>query len=53
MEEYGYMYNKLSKDVKKFSTKPVLNIKNTENNDYSVYLLVTCIILFIIVAKYS
>jgi hypothetical protein len=51
MEEYGYLYNKFIKDVKKFSNKPNLSIKNSENN-YSLYLLIICIILFIIISKY-
>ena len=51
MEEYGYLYNKFMKDVNKFSTKPNLSIKSVENN-YSVYMFIVCIVLFIIIAKY-
>jgi len=50
MEEYGYLYNKFTKDVKKFSDKPNLSIRNKDN--YSIYIFIVCIILFVIIAKY-
>lgn len=51
MEEYGYLYNKFMKDVEKFSDKQNLSIKKGENN-YSIYLFIVCIILFIVIARY-
>lgn len=49
MEEYGYVYNKFLKDVKKYSSKPNLSIKN---NDYSVYVFIVFVLLFCIIARY-
>ncbi len=45
MQEYGYMFNKMSKDVKKFTSAPSLNIKKT-NKD--IFLVIGCLVLFVI-----
>lgn len=49
MEEYGFLYNKFNKDVKKFSNKP--NYSQHKNN-YSIYLGIICVIIFFIITKY-
>lgn len=50
MEQYGYLYNQLLKDVRQFSTKPELNIK-AKSNHY-IYLIVSCIVLMFLIYKY-
>ena len=53
MEEYGYLYNKFMKDVKKFSDKPSMSIKNTAQNTYFIVLGIVCLVLFFVIAKYT
>ncbi len=51
MDEYGYLYNKFNKDVKKFSTIPVLHLKSN-NDNHSLYAFIVCILLLVIILKY-
>ena len=53
MDEYGYMYNKFTKDVKKFASTPNLRIKSNENAMYTIYIVIICILLFIAVYRYT
>jgi hypothetical protein len=47
MQEYGYLFNKLNKDVKKFSPTQNLSIKNTSSNG-DVFVYLGCVIAIII-----
>lgn len=51
MEDYGYIYNKLAKDVKKYSSINNINIKKTDDVSYEQshkILIFVCFIIFLI-----
>jgi hypothetical protein len=52
MEQYGYLYNKLAKDIGKFSTAKNLSLKTGDNSGF-IYIWVFCALVMIAILKFA
>lgn len=53
LEEYGYLLNKYTNNVKKFSSGSTVNIKSDHSNPSSTYIMIICFVLLVIVLYYA
>jgi len=52
MEQYGYLYNKLSKDIGKFSTGKNLSLKTGDNSGF-IYIWIICVVMMLVILKFA